>query len=127
VNKRYLALLVLLIHPVISYIFSDICTINTGFSFGMFSSLGSELSLIINFSALFITTVVLFNIVGVKGRAWLLMLIFASVINLVDRIVHAGVCDYIQLHQNLPVFNINDAVILYSVFNIGRLLLDGND
>jgi len=98
---------------------------NRGISWGMFSSSETIPFLIITGIIAIITFIVAAIAYAgfLNGRAILgeLLLVFGSVSNLIDRIVHGSVIDFIHLsykNWSWPVFNIADMAIVLGVMLI---------
>jgi len=116
--KIYLvvSLLALFLHLYISLLQNQVCQWNFGIAFGL--SVGLE-PLLLAFSQamlLFVMVLLLFRGYSMLKNYWevLLVLILFSSANILDRIVHGAVCDYVAI-MSLPVFNINDVFIILSL------------
>jgi lipoprotein signal peptidase len=106
----------LFIHLYISFFSSESCTWNSGVAFGLMGFLSQRiLSVIVLFFLVFV--IYIFTRYYKKYYEILLVLLISSLGNVLDRIFHGGVCDYINLKflGNFPVFNLNDIFILVSL------------
>lgn len=86
--------------------FSNWCMINNGVAFGMNIPLWP---VVLAFLA------VLWLAIKERKEALLWAIVLASALNLLDRSVHGGVCDYIRI-GTFPIFNLNDCIIVVSIF-----------
>ena len=106
----------LAIHFYISFFLSDVCVWNPGVAFGLMGFLPQNF--LSTFVLFFLFTVVyIFIKFYRKYTEVAFILFFASFGNLVDRVFHGGVCDYVKLRFiiNFPIFNLNDIFILVSL------------
>lgn len=132
-NRLYyiVTISLLIIHIIISYIFVNFCIVNTGFSFGLMNNIDLYQSVALNL----IPLTFLFIVVVKLGRDnkyheihnLLMIIIFAGSLNLVDRLIHGGVCDYIFVHKGLPISNLNDVVILGTITKIFFIAQNGKN
>lgn len=103
-----LSFLAAIIHLYIS-LSTTWCTLNDGVAFGIDIHLG-----IIVLAFLFALAL------AIKERQEVLLwaIVIAASINILDRVLHGGVCDYIRIWK-LPVFNLNDCIIVVSIIMLG--------
>ena len=117
--KAYLFIVVFftIAHLYISLFVSNVCRINTGVAFGLFSGFDQVYLSISQVLLLSVTVFLLLKVFKTLFYYWELVFAFliTSLANILDRIFIGGVCDYISIF-NLPVFNFNDIFILSSLF-----------
>ncbi len=122
INKRllqiflFLSVISLFSHLYISFFQKDLCSWNMGIAFGLVDFLPQQyLILIMIFSAFSIA----FFIWKFYGKYYLVIIAFLLPVlgNILDRVFHGGVCDYINLRLfvGFPIFNLNDIFILVSL------------
>ena len=95
---------------------TDLCEINTGVAFGLFTGLNQVYLALFQVLLLFVMVFFLLRVFYILRNSWGLVGAFfvASLGNITDRFFLGGVCDYISIF-NLPVFNLNDIFILTSL------------
>ena len=87
---------------------------NTGISFGLFQGNNTLFTII---SAIFIVLLILFRKEFKDNYAALTMILAGATGNLIDRIIHGHVLDFIDF-KIFPVFNVADSVITLGVATI---------
>lgn len=125
IRNRYLLLISFsfaVLHLIISVFFPRICTINAGVAFSFFEYFP--------FWATFLPVICLASIIALSiftKRYVLLSLVPPAVSNLLDRLMHGGVCDYIYV-KGFTIFNVNDIVItsivIISIIYLGYEIKD---
>lgn len=107
-----LAIVSSFLHFRISSFSPEICFWNTGIIFGLFDFLDQNLLSLILISFL---SFMLFIFLKQYSEYWEIFVVLAisSLSNVLDRILHGGVCDYIDINIffNFPIFNLNDIFI----------------
>jgi signal peptidase II len=107
--------------PVLSF-FRIVYIDNTGSAFGLFKSLGNPFFMAISAAAIVVITVM---IIKVRDNRLALSLILGGAAgNLIDRIVHGYVIDFLDFHAgrlHWPAFNIADSAL---TVGIALLLVD---
>lgn len=114
------------LHFLISVTIPEVCVWNRGFSFGLLENIPVIILQLINA----IVIVGLLYIAFVKEKLLsiygigLVIIAIAGSVNLLDRILHGSVCDYIDLNTLLvfispvPIFNINDVIIAIAIVGL---------
>lgn len=88
---------------------------NTGAAFGMFQSLGGVFTVL----SFIVSGIILYYFPQIPSKDWLIrvsmgMLLGGAIGNLIDRLIHGHVTDFISV-GNFPVFNIADSSISVGV------------
>jgi len=119
----FLALFSAASHFYIASFNTEICSWNSGIGLGLIGGLNPLV-----LSSILFVSLALFSYFFLKQHLqyWDLILVFciSSLANIVDRLMHGGVCDYIKLRLliNIPVFNLNDIFILLSLIFLFLLM-----
>lgn len=104
------------LHLYISNFSQDLCFWNTGIIFGLANFLNPFLLSAILISFLLFAIYILWQ-PCIKYWEVLVVLGISSFSNILDRLLHAGVCDYIdiKIFFDFPIFNLNDIFISISL------------
>ncbi|MFP4567356.1 MAG: signal peptidase II [Candidatus Woesearchaeota archaeon] len=87
---------------------------NTGMSFGLFQ--GNNLIFIV-ITTIFIALIIYFRKEFKENKIALTLIIAGAIGNLIDRIIHGHVIDFIDF-KTFPVFNVADSIIFIGVMII---------
>lgn len=90
--------------------------VNKGISFGLFGqrNISFQLVFLITFILILLASYFLQKPKNNFTRTAILLILSGGTSNLIDRLIHSGVIDYIQLWI-FPVFNIGDIAILLGI------------
>lgn len=112
------------LHLYISFFLQEHCFWNTGIIFGIADFLNSYF---LSFFLLFFLLFAIYILWRPYSRYWeiLVVLGISSFTNILDRFVHGGVCDYIdiKIFFNFPIFNLNDIFISTALIIILLIIL----
>jgi lipoprotein signal peptidase len=115
----------LVVHLLISHRFSDVCTLNTGTVFGLLPDFGNSIFTVLGLAAvgaILVAALVFSRSIRHSHEYWLLVLTaLAGFSNLIDRVVHGGICDYLRITS--LVINLNDLVLTLNFVLILLILL----
>ncbi len=85
---------------------------NIGSAFGMFKNLGNVFFITVSVMAVAVVCVLLFR--DRDNRLWLSFILWGAIGNLVDRVAHGYVIDFLEVHaagHYWPAFNIADSAL----------------
>lgn len=107
------------LHLIISQAFTSVCTFNRGVALGFLSS-GSPYPLAILSILALVVVVFAWKILFKERRdepeyKIIFLTVFAGLSNVLDRLTHSAVCDYIRLPFSLPIVNLNDIILSVNV------------
>ncbi len=107
------------LHIYISFFLSKSCSWNEGIALGLDLGLGSNILSAIQLMLLFVMVIFLLKSFSKLKKNWQLIFILtiSSLGNVIDRLWHGAICDYISIYK-LPIFNTNDIFILTSLIFI---------
>jgi lipoprotein signal peptidase len=115
----------LVVHLLISHLYSDICVLNTGTVLGFLPSLGNNMFLALGFAAVLVIifAALVFSKDNKHSSVYrlLVMTALAGLSNIIDRVVHGGICDYLRISS--LVINFNDLVLTFNFIVILLILL----
>ncbi len=120
----FFSILSSLLHLYVSFFAQEFCFWNKGIIFGIADFLDPYLL------SLFLTLFLIFAIYALwkpYPKYWEVFAVLgiSSFTNILDRLVHGGVCDYIdiKIFLNFPIFNLNDIFISTALIIILLMIL----
>ncbi len=101
-----------LFHLYISFFLNDLCFWNKGIIFGLADFLNPYTLSSFLFVFLLLVITVFWKMFSIYREVFYILAI-PSLTNILDRLMHGGVCDYINIKVffNFPIFNLNDIFI----------------